>query len=113
MLWCRRVDSHGERRSLARHELDRGRARCGTCDAIEGARGISRHYNKETHWKSCPSRRRPRVRPSGSPGTSGSTPSPGGKGHRAPLHDEGVANGDRAETEWGAHVTDAEYREEQ
>ena len=26
---------------------------------------------------------------------------------------EGVANGDRAETEWGAHVTDAEYRGEQ
>jgi len=22
---------------------------------------------------------------------------------------EGFANGDRAETEWGAHVTDAEY----
>jgi len=26
---------------------------------------------------------------------------------------EGVADGDRAETEWGAHVTDAEYRGDQ
>jgi len=38
------------------------------------------------------------------------------QGGRALAHlsmTEGVANGDRAETEWGAHLTDAEYREEQ